>query len=167
MKKFLLQFLVIISIAVVTGCTDNACKTAICPTNQVCFNGDCYCQNGREGSDCSEFSAYRYQGNYDVYEVCYTGTSPAPFYSTFIELSGTPESVMINNFANSGTSIEAFISTSTSTRKGTHLTINVNNGVIEVNCEGDFNEATNQIILQGSIRQGFESRNCEITMIKR
>ncbi len=150
----------------VSSCSDNACKNNPCPAGRECYLGECYCPNGKEGEACDIYSADRYVGNYDVYELALTGTSPNPFYTTYLEYGSRQDLLYINNFSNTGIVITASISTSTITNKGTHITINDVQGGLEVVGEGDYNEITKRIEWNGTIKQGFDSRNCSVTFTK-
>jgi len=149
-----------------SSCSDNACKYNPCPAGKQCYQGECYCPNGTEGEVCDIYSADRFVGNYDVYELALTGSSPSPFYTTYIEYGNRQDLIYINNFSNTGIVITASISTSTVTAKGTHITINDVQGGLEVTGEGDYNEATNRIEWNGTIKQGFDSRSCSVTFTK-
>lgn len=152
--------------AIVTGCEKTGCKNMVCGTHQVCYNGNCYCENGREGSACELYSLDRWTGNYMVTEFCYTGTSPAPYYYVTITAGSRQDAMLIYNIGNSGTTLDARIVTSTVTSKGTHMSVYSNSGSVEMQGEGDYNETTNQIIWDGTIKQGFDSRQCQLTFIK-
>ena len=171
MKNLFFSFLAIfffgaIVSIVATSCSDNACKNNPCPAGKECYLGDCYCPNGKEGELCDVYSADRYVGNYDVYELALTGISPSPFYTSFIEYGNRQDLLYINNFSNTGIVITASISTSTITNKGTHITINDVQGGLEVVGEGDYNQITNRIEWNGTIKQGFDTRNCSVTFTK-
>ena len=151
---------------VMNSCEPDNCKNVICPSNRTCYNGNCVCQNGLEGENCEINSVDRFIGNYDVNEYAYTGTTPAPFYTSPIQYGASSNEIWISNFSNTGITIRAFISTSTSTGKGTHISINDSNGVLEVSGEGEYNENLNRIDLQCNIKQEFQSRACQVTFIK-
>ena len=152
--------------ALVTACEPDNCKNVVCPANRICYNGECVCENGLEGENCEINSVDRFVGNYDVNEFAYTGTTPAPFYTSPIQYGVTNNEIWITNFSNTGVTIRAYISTSTTTGKGTHISINDSNGVLEVSGEGEFNENLNRIDMQCNIKQEFQSRACQVTFIK-
>jgi hypothetical protein len=177
MKKVLAYLIVpvcitLVLISVLSACEKTGCKNTFCGTHQVCYNGTCYCENGREGSDCNTMSIDRYIGNYTVNEITYTGVSPTPTYYTANIVAGSVQDrIYIYNFGfcGSGNFIVARINTSTNTLKGTHITINSadNYGAsIEVNGEGDYIEATNRIVWEGTIKTGFDTRQCQVTLYK-
>jgi hypothetical protein len=151
----------------ITSCSDNACKNTPCPAGKQCYQGECYCQNGKEGEACDIYSADRFISSYYVYETALTGSTPSPFYTTTIEYGSRQDLLSITNFSNTGIIITASISTSTVTGKGTHITINDVQGGLEVTGEGDYNESTNRITWNGTIKQGFDSRNATISFNKR
>lgn len=171
MKKFILYFssLLVSGIFIallMNSCEPDSCKDITCPANKLCYQGACVCPNGFEGENCELNSVDRFIGNYDVNEYAYTGTTPAPFYSSYIEYGATNNEVWINNFSNTGIQVKAYISTSTTTNKGTHISINYNYGALEVSGEGEYNESLNRIDLQCNIKENFQSRACQVTFIK-
>jgi hypothetical protein len=163
MKKNILYtvsivFLVVSIIGLTISCEPDSCKDIACGTNQVCYQGNCICQNGLEGDNCSVSSVERFIGAYDVNEYTYTGTTTSPFYTSEIMYGSRLDEVLLTNFAN--------ISTSTLTGKGTHITINDSNGALEVSGEGEYNENLNRIDLQCNIKQDFQNRTSQVTFIK-
>ena len=171
MKKIILYFTSLlfsgICIALLmNSCEPDDCKNVLCPSNKVCYQGACICQNGLEGDNCEINSVDRFIGSYDVNEYAYTGSTPAPFYSSYIEYGVTNNEIWINNFSNTNIQVKAYISTSTTTNKGTHISINFSNGAFEVSGEGEYNIALNRIDIQCNIKQDFQSRACQVTFIK-
>jgi hypothetical protein len=171
MKKNILYtvsivFLVVSIIGLTISCEPDSCKDIACGTNQVCYQGNCICQNGLEGDNCSVSSVERFIGAYDVNEYTYTGTTTSPFYTSEIMYGSRLDEVLLTNFANTGITLRANISTSTLTGKGTHITINDSNGALEVSGEGEYNENLNRIDIQCNIKQDFQNRTSQVTFIK-
>ena len=79
--KILFGFIILIQIA---SCERRTCTDVVCGVNQQCSQGNCYCQDGYEGSNCNTESAQKYVGNYNVSEACYSSTSNFFNYTCYI-----------------------------------------------------------------------------------
>lgn len=148
------------------ACDRNQCKDTVCGYNQSCYEGSCYCNNGYEGANCDEYSADRYIGDYRVTESCYNGSSPTPYYNARLDYSSSISSLIFYNISNTGIDGELHIYTSTSTGKGTYLTIDEDFGSFSITGEGNYVEYNQSIVLQVEITQGFETRQCELVMTR-
>ncbi len=81
LAKILFGFIILLQI---TSCERRSCTDVACGVNQQCSQGNCYCQDGYEGSNCNTESAQKYVGNYNVSEACYSSTSNFFNYTCYI-----------------------------------------------------------------------------------
>lgn len=81
--------------------------------NQTCFEGRCDCVPGYEGANCDQLSYEKYIGTYNVFERCTTTYSSyvSQNYSANINqgFSSDLTALTINNFANRGFPVDAYI----------------------------------------------------------
>lgn len=93
MKKEIAKiFLVVAFLITISACDRRNCENVVCPVNQGCNNGQCYCGDGYEGTNCdiNSYEKYIVINNY-AYESCNT---PPPFTTTNVYI--TWDGVYIN-----------------------------------------------------------------------
>jgi hypothetical protein len=78
-------FFAFISILTISSCERKNCNNVVCPTNQACNNGQCYCIDGLEGPDCATQSYLKYTVlNNHAFENC---NSQPPFSTNSVYIS--------------------------------------------------------------------------------
>jgi len=100
-------FLVGALLVTIWSCEKRNCQNVVCPANQACNNGNCYCADGYEGSDCNTESYIKYVTgtasgsgvkSWNVTESCYSASSNFPSYTSYItHNSSYPNVIEINN----------------------------------------------------------------------
>ena len=115
MKKFsnfkFLGALALMFTLAFTSCVD-PCKDVAC-VNGECVEGDCVCDTGYEGTLCDALMQTKFVGNYNLDEICDSGSDN---YAATITASATNiEGISINNLYDSGLNTTATVSSSTIT----------------------------------------------------
>jgi hypothetical protein len=78
-------FFVFISILTISSCERRNCTNVVCPANQACNSGQCYCMDGLEGVNCETPSYEKYLTlNNGAYENC--NTTP-PFFTNSVYIT--------------------------------------------------------------------------------
>lgn len=68
----------------ISGCDRKSCNDVVCDYGMNCNQGQCYCPDGYEGTDCNTQSSTKYLGQYNVTETCYSGSSNFFSYTTSV-----------------------------------------------------------------------------------
>ena len=126
MERFTKLFFAAIFILTISSCDKKSCTKVVCPSNEGCYQGQCVCLNGYEGTGCSTISSAKYTGSWTVSENCGSGvTSPNPSgYSVYISPTGSPVSYLsISNLLNLGTSFTAELYNTSPGYEGTQIYI--------------------------------------------
>jgi len=154
MKKEIAKiFLVVAFLITISACDRRNCENVVCPVNQGCNNGQCYCGDGYEGTDCNTYSFEKYVANFrtwNVTESCYSSSGNFPSYTSyFSHNSSNPSEIEINNMLGSMcTPVYAYIRTDQS-NQGNILEINAQNcGGITVSGQGTYNPSLNRITFE-------------------
>lgn len=81
-------FFLLILLAGISACSRDSCKNVTCPTvtlpgisgavYEQCYDGQCICPDGYEGTGCQTLSYTKYVGNYTVTENCGSNPSGGP-----------------------------------------------------------------------------------------
>jgi hypothetical protein len=98
MKKHLLWFfgLAIFASFTFTSCDTDPCKDVDCGSNGTCFDGECVCNQGYEGTNCDATWAAKFSGNWNATDVC---TNPAQTYTYIATVSEAANNKLtIKNF---------------------------------------------------------------------
>jgi hypothetical protein len=137
MAKILLAAALLITIS---ACERKSCQNVACPVGQNCNNGNCYCIDGYEGTNCNTPSYEKYVDNYrnwNVTESCYSSSPNFPSYTAFFSHnSSNPSELEINNMLGGQCTIYAYIRTD-GTNQGNIIEINQQNcGAYTVSGQG-------------------------------
>lgn len=60
LSNFTKIFFVAALLVTVASCERQSCKNVVCPVGQNCYQGNCYCPDGYEGTDCQTESYLKY-----------------------------------------------------------------------------------------------------------
>ncbi len=82
-------FFAAIFLLTISSCDKRSCTKVVCASYQTCYEGQCLCPDGYEGTDCTTSSLTKYisnGGNWYVTENC-GGSAPPNFsnYSVYME----------------------------------------------------------------------------------
>lgn len=165
--KYSLAALSLLTIVTISGCDRRSCNDVICGVNQQCQQGNCYCQDGYEGTDCNTPSADKYVGNYSVYESCTSGPANFPSYNTSIYKDNFDERIIyISDLFGQGAQATAYIFTDQS-NTGNYFEINSQSqGGIQFSGNGTYDVVLNRITLNLNYTWNFGSYSCTHTFIK-
>ena len=109
--KIFLKLTIIFFIGLTSSCDDKSCDDVICGQNQFCKSGICYCADGYEGTNCADFSAEKYLGNYNISVTCQQGNNYGVSFGT-IQADGYPvNELLFFNFLGLGQTATAYIYT--------------------------------------------------------
>lgn len=106
MRKLSVVFIALC--ALFSSCGGDKCAKVQCGVNQICNSGNCFCNDGYEGTNCDVLSSPKYIGNYLASEVCNNGSGGLTYYPNIQQQSSRPSELQINNFINQFT-ITAYI----------------------------------------------------------
>lgn len=84
MKSLVKIFTAALFMLTIAGCDRKSCNDVVCDYGQNCFQGQCYCPDGYEGTDCLTQSNTKFVGSYQVSENCYNGGSNFGSYNCYI-----------------------------------------------------------------------------------
>ena len=148
--RFAKIFFAFIFIVTISACDRKSCNNVTCPVGQACNNGQCYCADGYEGTNCDVNSSEKYVAgsrSWTVTESC-NGTSPNFFnYNAYFQqYSSNPSEIEIVNLFGSY-NVTAYIRTDQS-NTGNIIEIPHQNydGSNTVSGDGTYNTANNRII---------------------
>lgn len=147
---------------VFSACNDDPCKDVDCGDFGTCFEGDCNCLTGYEGTMCDiEWSA-KFVGSFIGQDACTSGNY-GPIASNITSTSST--AISISNFAGFAAAMSAVVETPTK------IVINNPNfvspdGTFTVNGNGEISGNT-LTITYNSVNQGNgETDSCTLTYTK-
>jgi hypothetical protein len=90
------------------ACGDSdPCKDVECGTNGNCFEGDCVCNEGFEGSTCADEWATKFVGNYDGDDNCTIPVGGFDYPQKISRINGTK--VLLEKFAGTVYDVEATV----------------------------------------------------------
>lgn len=150
-------FLLMISF---TGCDTDPCKDVICENDGTCVDGDCVCQAGYEGTDCSTESRTKFLGSYDVDETC--DGNPDNFQCDISKSTTDVIRVIFSNFFN----LESLQVSSDvyGEVNGTDITIPTQDvSTITFAGSGSINEATGVVSMTYTASEAGTTFNCSAT----
>ncbi|MFN8309751.1 MAG: hypothetical protein U0T73_14050 [Chitinophagales bacterium] len=159
----------IMMIAGMESCSTKSCSKVTCGLNQVCNNGQCFCNNGYEGDSCNKLSYPKFIGTYFVNETC-NGTGGSSYTAYITQGSTDVSSLDITNFLGQFT-VRAYIR-STVDKKGTYLEIpdQTLGGTSDnmINGQGNFEYvgAQQRIVLNVNYRLNSTDRACSHVFYK-
>ena len=166
MTNRFLPYLFLALLATLNSCDNRSCDEVVCGINSSCFQGRCYCADGLEGNDCSTFSAQKYQGNYQVQEICDNGGANFGTYSATILPGQTPSRLFLTGLFAMGVTAEAIIRTDGNNR-GNILEINTQSvGALVFSGEGTYDEFNNRLTINFNYTFGGVPYNCRHTFFK-
>lgn len=158
-------FFAFIFVVTVSSCDRKNCTNVVCPAGQACNNGQCYCPDGYEGSDCQTESFLKYTSiNSFTSESCNT---PPPFTTTnvYITAGSYVNQIHIHNLMGSNCfDVIATIHTDTN-NEGNILEITQQNcGASTISGQGTYDKVNHRINLQLYYNDGFTSYQCNTTL---
>lgn len=146
LKSFVKIFVAAIIITTIAGCDNKSCNDVVCDYGQNCFQGQCYCADGFEGTDCSIQSTNKYIGSWQAYENCYTGIPNFSGYNCYISPSSNYVfQVEISNLFGIGMYVLANIRTDQSNQGNIIEIPTQTQGSLTVQGEGTFNSVNNNM----------------------
>jgi hypothetical protein len=165
----LLSSLSILFLFFIAGCDRNQCEDIICPINQECNRGQCFCINGYEGVNCQDLAYLKYIGSYNVSESCQGGPPFGIFSGTIAVTGNAINQLIFLNFLNSGQNAFAYIGTDAN-NNANYLRIpsqNLGGSAFTVAGEGTYLDfgGFNRIQLDLQITQAGTARFCTITYL--
>lgn len=164
MKK-IIQLTIILFIGILTSCDNKSCDDVVCPQNQACKSGVCYCEDGLEGATCQDYSAEKYIGNYNISVSCQQGSNFGVSFGS-IQADGSPlNELLFFNFLGLGQTAYAYIFTDQS-GKGNYLRFPEQNlGASQIVGEGYFEEYNSygKIRLEIQLTQNNQMSLCTYT----
>ena len=88
MNKSLVKiFTAALFIITISGCDRKNCTDVVCDYGMSCYQGNCYCPDGYEGTDCAIASNTKYIGGWQAYEQCSSGLGNFSNYNCYISPS--------------------------------------------------------------------------------
>lgn len=162
MKSTTLKLLGIFAIgsAVFFSSCDDPCKDVNCGTNGTCDEetGACICNSGYEGDACETRQTTKFVGNFNLTEVCTSGSDA--YQCNIIESSSTVTSISFSNLYNSGISVTATVAAN-----GTDFTIESQTfGAGTITGSGSINAAGTQVTVSYTVSVGGASDTCAATL---
>jgi hypothetical protein len=145
MSKYLL--ILTLPILAVLGSCGDPCADIICGTNQSCVNGQCYCADGYEGPDCTDFAADKYIGSWQVVAGCQQGFIPTHNSQITYDPQGRVDRIVITNFMNRGLSATVGIFTNRNNKGNLIQFQGVQVGSLTADGQGYFDEVNNRIVI--------------------
>lgn len=133
-------FFLFILYASISGCSRDSCKNVSCPAVSLpgitggvyeqCYDGQCICPDGYEGTDCQTLSYMKYVGNYSASENCGgnpSGNAPQ-YYCSIFSASGQngygANYIGISSFLGVGTVYALIENTGSGVNEGCTIYIN-------------------------------------------
>lgn len=164
MKQHILLLFILPALMFISGCDRKSCDDAQCNYRQQCISGECYCNNGYEGSACETEAYKKYVRSYLVYENCAQSTPTVGQYSSTIYNDPSYiNKIVITNFLGQGFSVDAYITTD-GNNKGNAIAIqNQNLGGFIVEGYGTFDEYNKRLTMNVNYTYNFESKSCTHT----
>ena len=90
-----LAFLMILS----TGCKKEPCEDVVCPANSTCVEGDCVCDEGYLGTDCTDEIRSPFIGTFNVIENENNNPNSSTYTARIEPVTGDLFKVTIYNLA--------------------------------------------------------------------
>lgn len=151
----------------IASCDKNRCEDVICPINQECTRGQCFCISGYEGVNCLEEAYLKYIGSYNISENCQGGPPFGIFSGTIAVTGNAINELIFLNFLNSGQNAFAYIGTDAN-NQANYLRIptqSLGGSAFTVAGEGTYLDfgGFNRIQLELQITQAGTARFCTIT----
>jgi EGF-like domain len=143
------------------GCTD-LCKDVDCGANGTCDTetGTCVCTSGYEGTNCETRMTTKFVGNFNLTEVCTTGSDA--YQCNVVESSGEITTIVFSNLYNSSISVNATVDAN-----GTDFTIASQAfGSATISGSGSINAAGTQITVSYTVVAGGVSDACSATLAR-
>lgn len=166
LKRNLYPLLGIFGFLLMTNCDKNACEDIVCPVNQQCVRGQCFCIDGYEGANCAELAYLKYVGTYNVSESCQGGPPFGMFTGTIAASGFVINELLLLNFLNSGQNAVAYIGTDAN-NQANYIRIpnqNLGGSAFTIAGEGSFLDfgGFNRIQLEVQVTQAGIARFCTI-----
>jgi len=173
MERFTKIFFAAIFLLTISSCDRKSCTKVVCPSYEGCYQGECVCFNGYEGTDCGTLSATKYIGNWVVSENCGSGvTSPNPqgYQVSITADPSSPSNLIINNLFNSANGASAEIYNTTPGSEGLQVHVFAQNvgGIAITDSYGNYTTSNGAIQLVIVLNYSENSFNyaCQETFTK-
>lgn len=103
-----LRFFAILSLVFFfLSCEKDPCETIDCGPNGVCVDGVCDCTPGYEGEFCTEEMAAKFTGNYNVSELCGSGSDV--YFCMVSRIENTTDGIVFDNLYNRRVEVSATV----------------------------------------------------------
>jgi hypothetical protein len=149
------------------GCEKRNCNNVVCPVGQACNNGQCYCADGYEGTDCNTLAAEKYVAgnrNWFVSESCYGGNNNFASYNAFFQqYSSNPSELEIVNLLGGNCSATAYIRTDQSNQGNIIEIPSQSCNGIQLSGQGTYYASNNNIVFQLTYTFNGASYDCTHT----
>ncbi len=138
-----------------------------CPSGQNCYQGQCYCPDGYEGSDCSTASYIKFIGSYNVYESCYNSSNNFFNYSCYVTQGNYINQIYFNGLFNMGVQAGAYIYNTNGSGQGNYIEIPTQSqGAFTFSGTGNFDNLNNRITINFNYTYNGGSYQCTHTFYK-
>lgn len=160
-------FFVLLLIAGIEACDTRNCTNVTCQVGETCFQGNCYCADGYEGTGCTTESYQKFIGSYNVNETC-NSSSPNFFnYTSYITQGNFINQIYINGLFNMGVSAIAYIYNTTGGAQGTYIEIPTQQqGALTFSGQGTYDLVNNRITITFNYTFNGGSYQCIHTFYK-
>lgn len=166
-------FFVLLLIVLISACERKNCSNVTCPAGQTCYQGNCLCPNGYQGSNCADYSYEKFIGSYPtVTESCNNATPPCNFCNySGVYIYNDPnyaDRLQITNLFGQGVQATALILNYPGTfGEGTDIQVPYQSqGSLSFEGYGTFNPNTHQLIINFNYTFNGLSYGCTHTFYK-
>lgn len=164
-KSFAKIFVALAFLFAISGCDRKNCSDVVCDYGMTCNQGQCYCPDGYEGTDCSTVSANKYVGSYNVNEACYTGASNFFSYPAYITNGYRINELQVSNLFGM-TSAIAYVYTDASNQGNVIEVPMQSQGGLTFSGQGTFDPINYRITINFNYTYNFSSYQCTHTFYK-
>ncbi len=171
MERFAKIFIAAIFLITISSCDKKSCKNVVCASYQTCYEGQCLCPDGYQGTDCATLSSTQYTGTWNVTENCGNGIPPnAGSYQVYIAPTGSPVNyITITNLLGMAT-VNAQIYNTTPGNEGQSIFIAAasQGGFSIANSYGTYSDASGTPVITLVLNYNLNGINysCQETMYK-
>lgn len=172
MTRLTKVFIAAIFLLSISACDRKNCTKVVCPSYETCYQGQCLCPDGYQGTDCQTLSSTQYTGNWIVNENCGTNIPPnTTGYYVYIAPTGSPANYLtVSNLLNLGTSFTAELYNTTPGNEGANIYIPAQSqgGVSIANSYGTYSTATGAAVITLVLNYSYSGINysCQETFYK-
>jgi hypothetical protein len=164
-KAFAKVFLVAGLLLTIAACEKKNCNKVTCPLGLECYEGQCICQDGYEGTNCATISRDKYVGYYLVSEVCQGSLYNFSPYTTTIDsapYTSPVNYITINDLFNQGPAV-AYIVNSPGNMGNNIMVPQQNLGAITFSGQGNFYPQNSSIVINFNYTLNGGSYSCTHT----